>query len=327
VFTVFDRNIYKKDSQTGVLRFTWIIKSRPIFYCSLFVLALITKYGISGENIFYGGYGISQFQMSTAMEYYCIFLLVSIFSAKGKYDRILILLFVIVYSIRVFLYGGRVPVIQVWLLIYLAMFLNRFSNKILICFLLFSTIILEVFSSIRANPLLVLSALNADRFNLNNSVILSNQGDVFYSSTVFINMRHLNVVPVLTRLKSLFGFILSFFLRTDSLWEEANLSGFLASLSSFGGGGLFPAYFYFWFGVPGVIIAAYIVHRIVKGWYNINPKTLKGVYLSLAFATFPRWFAYSPISLYKLSTWGVIVYFIIRLLHKYMSKSLNHFNS
>lgn len=78
------------------------------------------------------------------------------------------------------------------------------------------------------------------------------------------------------------------------------------------GGGIIIGYFYFWFGLVGVILIGIYVGGILKSTLNSNKKNdfLK-IYGIFILSTFPRWYIYYPTFLFRGSLLFIIFYLII----------------
>jgi hypothetical protein len=309
-------------SSSGELR--WIIKNDLVFYLSFALMLLIIFYAIRGQNILdSGGYGQGNVQVSGLIEYFYIILILAVISSKQSsgIKSLMITVCVFIYCLRVVLYGSRIPVIQLAILIFIIFFNKRFTNRTVIAFTIVGLVFNELFSLIRSNPYQIVNIFSGS-FGV-PKLILSNQGDVFYATTVFIGLKDKGVLDIVFSIKSFFGFLLSLFFPSNSLWPETRISSYISGISPLGGGGLFPGYFYLWFGYPGVILSSFLVHKILKEADNLSLNSPKGVFIILAMSTFPRWFAYSPINLYKLCLWGIFAFIGTVFLDKTMRIMLN----
>ena len=77
-----------------------------------------------------------------------------------------------------------------------------------------------------------------------------------------------------------------------------------------GGGGLISAFFYVFLGHIGVIFIGYVIAKILS--IGVRSKnTFKNLFFILAYTTMPRWFAYYPITLFKLALLGSIITYVL----------------
>ena len=320
----------KKRSIIPELReFRGVIKNEFVYYLAIAAMVILTFFALRGENIFSsGGYGKGEVEASGLSEYFLIFLIIATLSSKksNKIKTYAIISCAVLYVIRILLFGGRIPAIEVTLLVFILFFNNRFKNSTIMILCGIGILFNEIFSLIRANPYQALAMV----MNRTKEVeyIASNQGDVFYSTTVFIALKDNGILDLSFRIKSLLGFLLSFFSPSSLLWPETRISAYISTVSPLGGGGLIPGFFYLWFGYPGVLLCSFLVYKVIESVERLDIVNAKWVFLVLAMATFPRWIAYSPISLYKLCVWGIIVYSCVAVFDTFtrimLNKKQNH---
>jgi len=324
---IFSKTTYKKNRK--------IIDGLPlknnilIYNLNIAIMIFIILFGKSGNNLFLsGGYGSvnSSLLGETALwEYILIFTLGAyVFSGKIKIRLFIILVISGLFIIKDILLGGRIASLQLLILNFILIFENKFSNKQFKIIILIGFIVFFFFGAIRDNPDKYFSDFSQLLFD--PYTILSNQGEVFYSSTLLIALVNEDVIDVFYRLKSLIGNIISLFMPSRFVFEEADII-WIASrrLGGTGGGGLLTSYFYLWLGPIGVfLIGNYISTIFNKLYYNTN-KYFK-YYSILVLSTAPRWYAYKPLALFKLSLYVVIVLFIFFLVDNQMLKS-NRYNN
>lgn len=78
------------------------------------------------------------------------------------------------------------------------------------------------------------------------------------------------------------------------------------------GGGLIIGYFYFWFGLIGVILIGIYVGSIIRVSLNTTAKSeFAKIYGIFLLSTFPRWYIYYPTFLFRGSLLFIIFYFIV----------------
>lgn len=299
------------------------------------ICALIIIFGLSGTNIFEsGGYGLGDTSRSTLYEYFILFFLLTYYySAKNKLQLAILISLGIIYILKSLLYGGRVEVIMFLLLCFLILtcdFKLKISPAIVIIGCLLFYYINQVFSGIRSNPFPLLEGkysfyLNPYKYysDSTSTFISSNEGDVFQASVRLIGLMENGLLDYFTRFKAFIGFIFSIVVPSSWLPEEASLITYKKDIYNSGGGGLIAVYFYCFFGWLGpVIISAYIL------WSSRFTTIYKSVYLKLyflmIFSTFPRWFAYNPIILFKLCLWIIPIAFFSNLIFSCRLKSLKH---
>jgi hypothetical protein len=170
----------------------------------------------------------------------------------------------------------------------------------------------SLFSIFRTNPVIFLqssfSELVISPFELGDGEekYISHQGDVVHSSSRLINFRdHLLESSVIA--KSALSFVGSIVVPYKYLPPEANIAAYQKDVYPAGGGGNLFAYFYFWFGYFGVLIIGCYIGLLIRNFHkNIN--SIWAPYFFIVFTTFTRWFSYSPINLFKMGVYALIIY-------------------
>ena len=139
---------------------------------------------------------------------------------------------------------------------------------------------------------------------------ITNQGEVFYSSVAFIGLKNYGL---LNTNKSFEYFVLSLILPSRYLPKISDLPGYVSSFTPIGGGSGVFAYFYVWFGIYGVVGIAIFLSFLINLAYKSSNEYLI-LYSVMVLSTYPRWFAYSPITLFKLCLYILPVYFIYKIM-------------
>ena len=84
-----------------------------------------------------------------------------------------------------------------------------------------------------------------------------------------------------------------------------------------GGGGLIGAYSYGWLGIFGPILFGLFIAYFINASFLKRNNYLK-VYGILLLITFPRWYAYNPMTISKFCIYGIILFAIFNI--KYFNK-------
>jgi len=284
---------------------------------SIFMMVFIIVFGKTGDNILdTGGYGRSGgggFLNLAIYEYFYIFVITAfIYSNKNPYLLRLIGIVSSVYAFKALLYGSRIEVIQIALLLFILFFEKKISTLRLVFYGVLGYLFFDIFGLLRQdiNSFFV-NIKNYELFQVTSDrgFVSSNQGDVFYSSAVLVSAIEYGVYDILFRIKSFLGFISQIFLPSRFTSLDAQLSVIIKNLTNTGGGGLISIYFFSWGGLFGIVfIAKYISFILHKLYISKNQYLL--IYGIMVLTTYPRWFAYGPIALFKLSGYVIIVYFI-----------------
>jgi len=328
IFNLYFKTIKYKEDIKNKIR----IKDNSLFFLgSILIMVFIIIFGKSGENIFSaGGYGkniTSNFLNLAIYEYYYIFFLLAIKYSKLKKDRLIIIFLIsFFYIIKNLLFGGRVESLQLLLLIFLLFMSFKISNKLFYFGVIIGYYFFELFGRIRGNPSIIFEGLNIlNPFNLNRTIIMNNQTDVFYNSTAFIGLVNDNLFDLEFRIKSFLYFILGLFVPSKYIPQEYTLWTAGRNLGvNYGGGGLISSITYTWLGVFGVILIAIFFAKIFNK-FNHSKNEYVNIYIIMLLTTFPRWFAYSPITAFKLSVYSVVIFWIVDKLEEVFSKKKSSF--
>lgn len=297
------------------------------FIIGLIALVLIIILGKSGDFIFSsGGYGVAylnnNFKGLAINEYFLAVLLITyVYSGSGNKSKILLMAVSAVYALKNLALGGRVETLQLCILWFCLLWDNKFKNRIILLLGVIGYSAMSFYGMIRDN----VTNMNFNSvFNFKEKYeaigyIVSNQGEVFYTSSAFIGMIKDDTVGMLTRLKAFVGFIMRIFLPTRFTFPEGKTSDYLYNINKFGGGGLISVYFYFWLGILGTILISFFVVAIINNTYRSRNNYFI-LYSIMFFTTLPRWFAYDPISMVKLSLYALIIYLVSRYIDKFFKR-------
>jgi hypothetical protein len=231
---------------------------------------------------------------------------------------------VVFFSIKNILFGGRIEVLQLLLLLFFIYLV--IPKKIgLFTFFLFSIIILPLFSIIgfiRSNPTILLESdyifstfSNIEVFFLDVEYINSTQGDVIQSSARLLGIVERGELQYVDRLVGFPGFLISSIVPSSFLPQHLNLSTYLQDRYRSGGGGLAPVYFFVWLGYLGPFIVGIWVGRVINLLNESKSRFFK-IYSLLVLITFPRWYSYNPIFFVKFCLYGAIIYSVTYFINK-----------
>lgn len=301
-----------------------------IFYINIFICLFIAIYSKSGDSLMLsGGYGQSEISNLGGFaigEYFLIFFLIAYkFSGFSRIKSLILFSVAGLYIIKSLAFGLRNEFIQLSILLFI-IYKNESINKFVYYLALFFGLYFNsIFASFRSNPVMFLEnsiSENFSPFNLlknDDENYITHQGDVIHSSCRLINFRDNNITDNYIELSSAGYFLTSIIIPQKYLPEHANMAAFKQDQYPVGGGGNIFAYFYFWLWYPGVILIGFIVGLLVRNYVKYINSVI-GVYFILVFATFPRWFAYSPINIFKMCMYGLLVYIIFSIFDNKMKK-------
>lgn len=289
----------------------WFIMSGMIF---------ITLFTLTGTSILdSSGYGSNDFETQelgglSIFEYFIVLIPVAyIYTNNNSVKKWALLVICTVYSLKGLLFGGRVEAVQAGLLVFILFFDSRklaFGKLILI--VIVPAYVLVIFGSIRHNPLLLIEDFQTVLLRpfTDPSKILGNQNDIYYSSARLVGLVQNNQLTYWDRVQSFLYNIVAPVVPYGRLPDIANLAAYKKDEYSAGGGGLISVFFWTFLSIPGVVIIGtylgYLIRNAVK-----KQSTYFTLYLILGLSTYPRWFGYSPITLFKLCLYVVPFYFLL----------------
>lgn len=304
-------------------------ENKLAFYFLVFLFLFFLIFALRGDTIIdTGGYGKGGDKTSLGGfgEYFLTLVpLMYIFAGNNYIYKKITSILLLLMCAKLLLYGGRVGVLMIGLQCFIFYYDTKKRNISPVKLLLFSLPVLYIFvllGSIRGNILIALESSLGDillmpfktDFLRTYIDFFGNQNDIFYSSTILNQAAFTGVIDVSTRFEMFFYNMLSLFVPYSLLPEKAMVIPYIQkNISNTGGGGLISSYFYFFISYPGVIlggvILAYFINKI-----NKTKNIIFILYMIMVLSTYPRWFGYNMIGLFKLSFYIVPVYLFTKLL-------------
>lgn len=311
-----------------------------IFISVFFVFFLV--FAVQGDTILdTGGYGQQGNKTSLGGfgEYFLILIpLLYIFGGNNQLSKKITVVLLVAMSVKLLLYGGRIGVLMIGLLSFILYYdtsrqkihltkLMFFSLPILYIFVLLGSIRGDVYSALQSSfTELLLKPFKAD-FWTTYVEFFGNQNDIFYSSTILNQAVLSGDIDFTSRLEMLFYNILSLFVPYSVLPEKANIIPYIQkNIAKTGGGALISSYSYFLFSYLGIILSGIFVAYVVNTLQRTK-NILFILYMLIVLSTYPRWFGYNMIGLFKISFYIIPVYLVTRILFQktknYEIKSFN----
>lgn len=305
------------NNRRNVTKFTEVIeKNYPAFYICILVGILFSIFGINTSSVSF------EVNKNPMYEYTVIFIFLAyVFSGNKKVMLITVNFFVAYYSIKGFIFGGRIESIQSILILFYFNFnfAKDLSKKKYYLGVVFFSFILYVIGRVRHNWNLIYEVILEPSIifaaQKNAGVVSNNFGDVIVSSARMIGLVDSGYWDFLFRIESFLSYFFNVFLFGSEFKGYANLAGKDQSIYGAGGGGLISSYFYVWGSFLLVVVASFIIGKLISNFFTSNNKCMQ-IYGFLTLVTFPRWYAYSPINLVKLIIIAIIIYYIFRILLK-----------
>jgi hypothetical protein len=277
-----------------------------------------------GQSIFEASYGANDTRVTTIANYYAVFYLVSYFASGRIKNRLLLLNTVaILYCLHSLLLGGRGATITMGLVYYFLVMDRRISFVQLLGLIVFVFLFMVFWGFLRAGHTAAFFSLGEGGIGsaLGLSSSLGNkyemQGghytDIFHASVRIISMTDLGIINLGDRIYAFALFVASVFVPYSMLPPISNLASYLRGDYTSLGGGMAFAYFYTFLSYFGVILLGYIGNVI---WNKLRSSSNKYtlIYCILVFAMMNGWFAYNPITMFKLCLWGAMYAYFMDVL-------------
>ncbi len=294
------------------------IRSYPIFLIfsliqlSIIVHVLLTATAIGGDSS-YDQY-ISNLEHSNGLwEYFYIFYIISFLFMPNRYCKGVLWFVFIAYVYVSITRGYRIQMIQMAILFFILFLDGKMKNYYILIVSLFGLVAMELYGIWK-----LIGSFDLERiissYESFDTILVSNQTEVFYSSTGVLSRLNDGHFDLGMQLSTLSAFILNFIWPSGLLWKGSRVLDYMYN-SDIGGGGFCFGYFYFWFRLFGVGLIAYFVSWNLNN--RIGNNVYKIVYLILFISLCPRWFAYEPTNhLVRLPLTLLIILVIILLVFK-----------
>jgi hypothetical protein len=300
-------------------------RSNKILFFGFFIICiLLLIFGIQGQSLLSGAsYANQEFTSKSSLhEYFILFYLYLIlFSSQNKFEQIAIKILFVIYVLKTLIYGGRVEVLEIFLLWFLLFFLNKIKLRTVIFFVLIGLYGSNVVSNIRSNPIQFLSGNDLGYYfdplflfehKSKYDIISSNEGDVIQSSARILGLIDNEHLTFSQRIISSVLYLISPVVPASFMPSYSNLSTYKQEMYRSGGGGLISIYFYAWYWYFGPIIVAFFLAFFINKFF-LSSSLYSYIYGVAIFTTFPRWFAYNPIMLVKFCFYAVIILYVLSI--------------
>ena len=219
---------------------------------------------------------------------------------------------------QILAFGGRGSVIPIVVITMMTYFKNSLDFKKIIFFAGIGIIAFTLVGTHRSGQSVSVSSividLSENLFVQDTSIMAFNSSVTHLAAAEFYNWGF--------RLQSFFAFILAIIFGGNIKFTElSNVTPIASRIYLNLGGGIMPSYFYFWLGWIGVILAGFILAKILnRGIYSKNRVTFLSVVTMIAGTT--TWYLYSPLQLFRVTLVLVpILYFVLNSLDKIIKKN------
>lgn len=285
--------VFYNGKKVDLSKFKLIPKDNIIIFYSLFlILIYILLFAIGrGDLVSYS------VRVSPLYEYSSLlFLFAYYFSGKSKMRVFLITCLITLFILQDFYYGGRVTSVQLIFLFLVTIFIQKLSFKFILIGGFVGMLLQSLVSAYRAS-------YSLDSINLINIFTDLKKGYFVFSTPIaayYASATHVaafQIAPLNIRLSSLFAFIISIFVGSKN--ELGNVTEYVTN-HYFGsiGGGIIPTHFYFWLGWAGVILISIVLVLLMNKLGGLKNDFQKLCAITVIL-TVPRWYLYSPLSLFR----------------------------
>lgn len=279
-----------------------------LFYALYLVLVLIWIFGIDRS----ANFNTYKIVITPIYEYATIIFLFAIYSSGFRRFRIISLMFLLLFFVlQDFYYGGRITSLQLILVFLITVFLKKLNaNKIIIGGTI-GILINSIIGTYRKEYSLdSMEVFDIVKGVFNNYFVFDTPVYAYYATVTHLAATEL--IEWQIRIKSFFAFIFSIFTGSNEL---SNVTSFVANKYYFNyGGGLIPTHFYYWLGWFGIILIASLLIIILNRIGSAKKDIWKMVSISVVM-TVPRWYLYTPLSLFRQIFLIVILYCAFIIAH------------
>jgi len=274
-----------------------------LFYSMLFISIIVLIFGIDRQ----GPLDVYRVRISPAFEYSkLLFLFMYYFSGNSKFRKYILLSLSFVFIFQDFLYGGRATSVQIIILLLITIWIHKLTFKrIILGILSFGVLTSAIIATYRSVfSLKEISLINILKSLISTYLVSDTATFAYYASATHIAASE--VIETQLKLKSLLEFLKSILGFSKS--ELSNVTIFVSKNYFFNlGGGLLPTYFYFWLGWIGVLIISFIVVLLLNRLFSAK-KDLGKLLLYAVVISAPRWYLYSPTTLFRSSLYLVVIF-------------------
>ncbi len=295
-------------------------RSKYAYYFGVAGCFFCLVFGLRGANVLSrGGYTMAGSSGMGALYEYCpiFYVIAYFFCGDIKFRKISLQLIFILYAGKCLLYGGRVPVISMGILFFMLFYSGRYKTRTIMLGFVVLYIGMAVYGDFRDD-------LHINQFSLSriygiydlggkNSFIGNNETDCIYAAICLVSSVKTGFVDLLYRAKAAVYFIIRFIVPSSMINQDFNVIPYLQrNYTSIGGGGLVSAFWYFYFGWIGVILAGMICGKVFSIIGNIKKYSSSSqIFALISLSLIPRWLTYSPEAMIKLPLYAIVVYFVM----------------
>lgn len=294
--------------------------SKYVYYFGVAGCFFCLIFGLRGANVLSrGGYTMAGSSGMGALYEYCpiFYVIAYFFCGDIKFRKIFLQIIFILYAGKCLLYGGRVPVISMGILFFMLFYSGRYNTRTIMIGFVVLYLGMAVYGDFRDD-------LHINSFSMNriygiydmggeNYFIGNNETDCIYAAICLVSSIKTGFVDLLYRAEAAVYFIIRFIVPSSMVNQDFNVIPYLQrNYTSIGGGGLVSAFWYFYFGWLGVVLAGMICGKVFSIIGNIAKYSSSSqIFALISLSLIPRWLTYSPEAMIKLPLYAVAVYFVM----------------
>ncbi|MEK3885271.1 hypothetical protein [Paenibacillus sp. PL2-23] len=283
-----------------------------LFYFIIFVLILVLLFGVNRGN--YTSYEVS---ITPIYEYSTLLLLLS-YSVSGglKLRKTIITVLCVLFIIQDFYYGGRITSLQIIIFLLITIFLRKLTIKKVIMGAGIGIFINTIVHVYRQNySFKSIDIINIFDSLLNSYFVFNTPVFAYYSTSTHIATSQ--IIERNEKTESLLQFVKFIFLGSER--NIGDVTYYSDLYFSNIGGGLIPSHFYFWLDWAGVVLATLILLYILSNIGGFRKEFNRIATVCFIYSV-PRWYLYTPLSLFRPILLLFVSYIILIVINKIMSK-------
>lgn len=251
-----------------------------------------------------------------------VFVMVWYYSKNNKIAEILLAVAAAIYIGQALYYGVRSSAFILGVMVFM-MVLKKSPGIFMVFLAILGIAVANLFVVYRTSQQLPITEVLGKYFQTMKITDFFSEtaGDSYYTGIAIVASRQFSESP----LYHLYKFVISIFTGGSSALAEGSvIEQYTKTIIPIPGGGVYPAYFYFYGKYIGVVSGAVLLGTIIR-WY-FTQKTSYHILATYMIAVFSlRWFIYSPLPLFRMcifvySTLFFLCYFFDKIYVKFMDK-------
>lgn len=256
---------------------------------------------------------------SGAPEYFLVFFLTAFIFGKKLYLRGILIGIFCIFIYSGFTRGMRVSFLMLILLFFALFFDGKIKLRYILLMTLVGMTLLHAAGYAKSGKRDVV-----DLFSVySGTQLLTNQGEVFYTSNVVVSSITDGICGLKERAFSLLAASLQVIIPPRiGLGNEGKPFLYVRELTgrAAGGGGLISVFFYFWMDYFGVVLIAFFLAKVTNKAIK-KPTSLLSIYIICVYSLYPRWLVYDPVNfLFRVPLYAICLYLLLMEFHRMMLK-------